>query len=177
MFKIILIVLLIVVVAFVIVVALQPAAFRITRSATLAASPDQVFPHANDLHKWQAWSPWAKIDPECKVTFEGPEAGVGSKFSWAGNNKVGEGSMKITDSKTGELVRYDLEFLKPFAAKNVAELAFKAEGSGTTVTWTMTGTNGFMGKAFGLIMNCDKMVGGDFEKGLASLKGIVEAKK
>jgi len=175
--KTILIVLAVIVVAFVIVVTMQPADFRITRSATIGAPPATVFPHANDLHKWQDWSPWAKLDPACKVTFEGPEAGTGSTFRWAGNDKVGEGSMKITESKPAELVRYDLEFLKPFAAKNVAELAFKADGANTVVTWSMTGTNGFMGKAFGLIMDCDKMVGGDFEKGLASLKTIAEAKK
>ena len=168
-------ILLALILVFVVVAALQPADFRITRSATIAAPPATLFKHINDLHLWQEWSPWAKIDPDCKVTFEGPAAGPGAIFRWNGNDKVGQGSMTLTDSKASELVRYNLEFLKPFEAKNIAEFGLKPEGQGTVVTWTMSGTNGFIGKAFGLIINCDKMVGGDFEKGLASLKVIAES--
>ncbi len=174
MIKKILLVLLVLLVAFVVVVMMQPATFRITRTAVVNAPPATVFPYANNLHKWQEWSPWAKIDPNCKVTFEGPQEGPGAIFRWDGNNEVGAGSMTITETKPDELVRIDLVFLKPFAGKSVTDFGFKPEGPGTRVTWTMSGTNDFIGKAMGLIMNCDKMVGGQFEKGLDSLKAIVE---
>jgi uncharacterized protein YndB with AHSA1/START domain len=163
-----------IIVIFLIVAALQPADFRITRSATIAAPPSAVFEQINDFHKWNDWSPWAKMDPNAKNSFEGPPAGVGAGFAWAGNNQVGEGRMTITDSRPNELVRMKLEFFKPFTATNVAEFTLKPEGSQTAITWSMSGTNGFMGKAMSLIMNCDKMVGGQFEQGFANLKAIVE---
>lgn len=157
----------------VVVVAMQPADFRISRSAVIAAPPAAVFEQINDYHKWNDWSPWAKLDPNAKNSFDGPTSGVGSKFAWAGNNEVGEGSMRITESKPNERVVMDLVFLKPFAATNTTEFTLKPEGSGTAVTWSMSGKNGFMGKAVGLFMNCDKMVGGKFEQGFENLKSIV----
>ena len=163
-----------IIVLFLIVAAMQPADFRITRSATIAAPPATVFGQINDFHKWNDWSPWAKLDPNAKNTFDGPPSGVGASFAWAGNSEVGEGRMTITESKPGELVRMKLEFIKPFAATNTTEFTLKPEGSQTAVTWSMSGTNGFIGKCMGLIMNCDKMVGGQFEKGFANLKAIVE---
>ena len=162
-----------VIIVFLIVVALQPADFRISRSAVIAAPPAAVFEQINDYHKWDAWSPWAKLDPNAKNSFEGSASGVGAKFSWAGNNDVGEGSMQITDSKPNERVVMDLVFLKPFAATNTTEFTLKPEGNGTAVTWSMAGKNGFIGKAAGLFMNCDKMVGTQFEKGFENLKSIV----
>jgi uncharacterized protein YndB with AHSA1/START domain len=174
MLKFILIGLAAVVIVFLIVAAFQPADFRITRSATIAAPPAAVFEQINDFHRWDAWSPWAKLDPNAKNSFDGPPAGVGAGFAWAGNKEVGEGRMTITESRPGELVRMKLEFLKPFAATNVAEFTLKPEGNGTVVTWSMSGTNGFMAKCVGLVVNCDKMVGGQFEKGLANMKAIVE---
>lgn len=163
------------VIAFGIVVSLQPSGFSVTRSTTIAAPPEAVFPRVNDLRNWDAWSPWAKLDPNAKITFEGPAAGVGAAFAWSGNNKVGEGRMAITESCPNELVRLKLDFLKPMKATNAAEFTFKPEGSQTVVTWTMSGKNNFIGKAFGLVVNCDKMVSGDFEKGLAQMKSIAEA--
>ena len=174
MLKSILIGLAVVIVIFVIVVASRPADFRIARSATFAASAPAVFEQVNNLHKFNDWSPWAKIDPNAKATFDGPPAGVGSSFAWAGNSEVGEGRMTIMESKPGELVRMKLEFIKPFAATNTAEFTLKPEGNGTNLTWSMTGQNGFMAKAFSMFVDCDKMVGSQFEKGLASLKAIVE---
>ena len=174
MFKYLLLGLAAIVVVFLIVAALQPADFRIARSATIAAPASAVFEQLNDFHKWNDWSPWAKLDPNAKNTFEGAPAGVGASFAWAGNHEVGEGRMTITESKPGELVRMKLEFIKPFAATNTAEFTLKPEGDQTAVTWSMTGRNGFMGKAMGLIINCDKMVGGQFEQGFANLKAIVE---
>ncbi len=166
-----------VVIVFLIAVAMGPAEFRITRSATISAPAAAVFENINDLHKWEAWSPWAKMDPTAKNTFTGSAAGTGAVMSWAGNNKVGEGRMTITESKAGELIRIKLEFFKPFKAVNTAEFVFKAEGGQTVVTWSMFGPNTFVGKVIGLIMNCEKMIGGQFEQGLASLRTVAEGKK
>jgi hypothetical protein len=175
MFKKILLGLAAVIAVFVVVVALQPSHFTYSRSATIAAAPAAVFPHVNDLRQWEAWSPWAKLDPKMKVTYSGPSAGVGAVSAWAGNNDVGEGSMTVTESRPSELVRFRLDFVKPFAATNTAEFTFKPEGNGTVVTWSMSGENNFVCKAVGLFMNCDKMIGAEFEKGLADLKKVVEA--
>jgi uncharacterized protein YndB with AHSA1/START domain len=172
----ILVVLAVVVIAFVVVVATRPADFRYIRATAITAPPAAVFAQVNDLHKWQAWSPWAKMDPTAKTTFEGPTAGAGSKMSWDGNSKVGAGNMTITDSHPNDLIRFRLEFLKPFAAVNTAEFTFTPQGDQTLVTWSMFGQSNFVGKAMGLIINCDKMIGGQFEKGLADMKIIVEAR-
>jgi len=154
----------VIIIVFLIVVATRPAEFRVTRSASISAPPAVVFAQVNDLHKWDAWSPWAKLDPAMKQTHEGAPAGPGAVYSWAGNSDVGEGRMTITESRPDELVRIKLEFLKPFAAVSTTEFMFKPEGNQTAVTWSMTGTNNFMAKAMCLFMNMDKMVGGDFEK-------------
>jgi uncharacterized protein YndB with AHSA1/START domain len=175
MLKKILIGLALIIIVFLIVVALQPADFRITRAATIAAPPADVFPHVNDFHKWRAWSPWEKRDPDMERTYDGPSAGEGSKYTWAGNSEVGEGRMTITESRPGELIRIKLEFLKPMSATNTTAFTFKPEGDGTVVTWDMSGKNNFMGKAFSLFVNMDKMVGDDFETGLANLKSVAES--
>lgn len=159
----------------VIIIAVQPSSFRVARSATMAAPPAVVFAQVNDFQKWQAWSPWAKLDPAAKNTFEGPAAGTGAIFRWAGNNDVGEGKMTIVESRPRELVRFRLEFYKPMAGICDAEFTFKPVGDQTTVAWTMTGRNNFIAKAMCLAMDMDQMVGGQFEKGLASIKSIVEA--
>jgi hypothetical protein len=166
--------LVLVIAVFVVVVAMQPAEFRITRSATINAPPEVVFAQVNDFHKWDAWSPWAKLDPAMKTTFEGPSSGTGAKYSWVGNKEVGEGRMTILESKPSEWVRINLEFIKPFEASSTTEFAFKPQADQTAVTWTMSGKHSFMEKAFCLFMNMDKMVGGDFEKGLAQMKAVAE---
>jgi len=170
----ILIVLAVLFILFVVTVALRPSTFRVMRSAAIAAPPEAVFMQVNDPHRFQEWSPWAKLDPECKTTFDGPASGPGAAFAWSGNCKVGAGRMTLTESRPHELIRLTLEFLKPFKATNAVEFTFKPAGPQTVVTWTMTGKCNFMAKAFGLFMNCDKMVGGDFEKGLAQLKSLAE---
>ncbi len=161
-------------VLFIIIVSTRPAEFRITRTATINGLPAAVFAQVNDFHKWEAWSPWAKLDPNAKNNFEGTPGQVGSQFSWSGNNKVGEGRMTIAESRAPELIRIQLEFLKPFKATHTAEFTFQSQGSQTTVSWSMFGKNNFMSKAVGLFMNCDKMIGGQFEQGLASMKSVVE---
>lgn len=175
MLNLIIILVAIAVIVFILAVAKQPSEFCITRMNTISAPASAVFVQVNDLQKWEAWSPWAKLDPNATNAFEGPESGTGASMSWSGNNKVGSGKMTIIESSPNDLIRFKLEFFKPFKATNTAEFTFKSEGNNTTVTWSMTGTNNFMGKAMGLIMNCDKMVGGQFEQGLASIKSIMEA--
>jgi hypothetical protein len=159
----------------IVVIAMQPADFRVSRSATMAAPPAAVFEQVNDFHNWEAWSPWAKRDPNAKNRFEGPSVGEGAKFYWSGNNEVGEGSMTLTESRPTDFVRIQLDFVRPFSATNDVEFTFKPEGGDqTVVTWSMAGKNNFIGKAIGLFMDCEKMVGDDFEKGLANMKSIVE---
>jgi hypothetical protein len=159
---------------FFVIVAGQPDEFVVSRAGKFSTPPEIIFWHVNDFHKWEAWSPWAKLDPACRYSYAGSAAGTGALFSWSGNNKVGEGNMTILESRPDELVRIKLEFLKPFKATSTSEFTFKPEGYQTAVTWSMSGKNNFMAKAMGLVMNCDKMVGGDFERGLANLKSIVE---
>lgn len=152
----------------------KPDAFRYTRSAVIDAAPAAVFAQVNDLRKWQAWSPWAKMDPQAQTTFDGPAAGVGAKMSWEGK-KTGQGNMSILDSTPDALVRFRLEFLKPMKAVNTAEFTFAAEGQNTRVTWTMFGANSFGGKVFGVFVNCQKMCEKQFDDGLANLNAVVKA--
>jgi hypothetical protein len=177
--KIILIVLgglVLLVAGFAIVVAMQPSEYTVSRGGTMEAPQADVFNQVNDFHNWKSWSPWAKLDPNMTETFEGAPSGKGAVYKWTGNSDVGEGSMTITESTPSERIKIDLEFIKPFPSKCVTDFFFKAQGNQTIVTWTMTGQNNFVGKAFSLFMNMDKMIGGDFEKGLAQLKEITEAK-
>ena len=157
-------------------VATRPDEFRVERSASFAAPAPVVFAQVNELKNWQAWSPWAQKDPQMKQTYEGPAAGAGAISSWAGNNEVGEGRMTIVESRPNERVRFKLEFFKPFAATNSAEFSFREEGGRTAVTWSMQGKSNFIAKALHLVFDMDKMVGGDFEKGLAGIRQIVEAR-
>jgi hypothetical protein len=159
---------------FIVVIAGRPDDFVVSRSATIAAPPEKVFPHVNNLHQWEAWSPWAKLDPNAKNSFEGSPSGAGAVMSWDGNKKVGAGKMTIMESRSCEFIQFKLEFIRPFQATNRAEFGFKTEGNQTVLTWTMFGKNSLFFKLFGLIMNCDEMCGRDFEKGLASLKSITE---
>jgi uncharacterized protein YndB with AHSA1/START domain len=162
---------------FAVVVALQPADFRVVRTATINAPPAEVFPHVNDFHNWEAWSPWAKLDPAAKNTFEGPSAGKDAIFKWSGNDKVGEGQMTILESHPNDRIKIKLEFKRPFESTCSTDFTFKGVGEQTEVIWDMNGQNNFMGKAFCLFMDMDKTVGKDFEKGLENLKDAVKAKK
>jgi hypothetical protein len=171
----ILIALAVVVAGLVAVVALQPGDFRVSRSATIAAPAPVVFAQVNDFHKWTAWSPWATLDPAMKQTYEGASAGAGAVYTWAGNREVGEGRMTIVESRPSDLVRVQLDFVKPFAGTGVAEFTFRPEGDRTAVTWTMTGEKNFVAKGIHLVMNMDRMIGRDFDEGLARMKAVAEA--
>lgn len=167
--------LVVVVAAFLAFVATRPSEFRITRSRTLAAPPEIVHAHIDDLRRWSGWSPWEKLDPGMKREFSGAAAGPGASYHWVGNKQVGEGRMTITDSQPGRSVTLRLEFLKPWTATNTTQFELAPSGKGTQVSWTMTGSNNFMAKLFCVFMNMDKLVGGDFEKGLAGLDAVTAA--
>ena len=156
-------------------VAMQPSEFRVVRSATVAAPTPDVFAQVNNFHNWQAWSPWAKLDPAAKATFGGPPAGPGAVFTWAGNEKIGEGRMTLTESHPTDVVKIKVEFVKPFEGTNTTEFTFKPQGDQTAVTWSMAGHNNFVAKALCLFMNMDRMIGRDMENGLAQLKSVAEA--
>ncbi len=165
----------IIIALFVVIVALRPSDFRVTRSAAIHAPPEAIFARVNDLHLFQDWSPWAKLDPNARTTYAGSAAGVGAVFNWAGNSKIGAGRMTIVASRPSELVRFMLEFVRPFKGESTVEFTFKPDRDQTVVTWTMTGKNNFICKAMGLFINCDKMCGSQFEQGLAQMKSLVEA--
>lgn len=172
----ILVAVVLVVAIFLIFVATRPADFKITRSLSMHAAPQAVFEQINDFQNWRNWSPWERLDPNLQRTYEGPPAGVGSVYSWQGNKKVGAGRMTILESRPGERVRIKLEFFRPFKATNTAEFSIKTQFNETLVTWDMTGCNHFCAKLFSLVLNIDKLVGKDFEKGLNSMKSVVESR-
>jgi uncharacterized protein YndB with AHSA1/START domain len=159
-----------------VVVATRPGTYRVERSQKIEAPADIVFAQLDDFKSWAAWSPWDKLDPAMQKSYEGPAEGVGAGYSWQGNDKVGKGRMTITEASPPNSISYRLEFLEPFASVSTTTFLLKPEGDkSVTATWSMSGNNNLMGKAFGLFMDMDKMIGGDFEKGLATLKTIAEA--
>ena len=168
---------------FLVFAATRPDTYRVERSQRIEAPAEVAFAQLDNFKSWAAWSPWEKRDPAMKRAFEGPASGVGAGYSWEGNKDVGQGRMTITDSKpprggSGETARVSirLEFIKPFASVASSEFTVKPESAlASTVSWVMEGHNNLMGKAFGVFMNMDKMIGGDFEAGLASLKTVAEA--
>ena len=152
-----------------IVAAFRPNEFRVKRSATLSASPIALFAHVNDHRKFAVWNPWMKLDPAVKNTYSGPEAGVGAVCSWEGNGNVGAGTATIIESKPGELVRLRMDWRKPMEGTSTVDFTFRPQGSQTVVTWEMYGQNNYLGKLMSLFIDCDKMCGEQFEKGLVSL--------
>lgn len=162
--------------AFIVYVSLKPDTFKIARSAIIEAPPERIYPLINDLHEWAAWSPWARLDPNQVVTFDGSPLGAGAIMSWSGNRNVGVGKMKIVESSRNERVRLKLAFRKPLRAQHDVQFDLKPIGdTRTEVIWTMSGRNEFVAKAIHAFMNMDRMVGGQFEKGLDALKSLAEA--
>lgn len=155
-------------------ISLQPATFHVERSTNISAPPEAAFAQVNDFHAWHNWSPWEKLDPSMKRTFDGAPSGVGAKYAWVGNKEVGEGRMTIEESSPSKIA-IKLEFLKPFEATNTATFTFSKTAEGTKATWAMDGNNNFFSKAMHLVMDMDKMIGPDFERGLAGIKTAAEA--
>jgi len=154
--------------------AIRPDQFRIERSATIKASPERIFPFINDLHRWQAWSPYEKKDPAMQRSYEGPASGLGAAYGWNGNKNIGSGRMEISASVPSSRVSLKLEFFAPFKASNTAEFVLEPQGDATRVIWAMQGHANFMSKLMGLVFNFDKMVGKDFEDGLVNLRTLTE---
>lgn len=152
----------------------KPAEFRVVRTATIDAPPGTVFSYLNDFRRWTAWSPWEKLDPELKRTYSGAENGVGAKYAWEGNKNVGAGSMEIVESIPASRITLNLDFLRPFEAHNMTEFTFEPVGNGTKLIWDMHGPNQCMGRIMSVFIDMDKMVGKDFETGLANLKAAAE---
>ncbi len=173
MIKIIAIVVAVVIVALLGYAASRPNTFRIVRSTVVKAPPEKILAQIEDFHRWGAWSPWEKLDPAMTRTYGGPASGVGATYGWNSKGQAGVGDMKITEV-TPSRAALDLNFVKPFPANNKVVFTLEPEGDGTRVTWSMEGTSPFMHKLMGVIFNMDKLVGGDFEKGLASLKAVSE---
>jgi carbon monoxide dehydrogenase subunit G len=165
----------VVLVLLVIVIATRPTRFRYVRSTKIAAPPATVFALVNNFRRWQTWSPWENLDPNLQRTYEGPSSGAGAVYSWVGNKNVGEGRMTLVESRPNERIDLKLEFFKPFTATNSADFVFKPVGDQTEVTWSMEGDYNFMTKAIGLVMNMEKMCGGQFEEGLAKMKQVAES--
>ena len=175
MLKKILLVLAVLVAAVLIVAAFQPNEFAVKRSLAIAAPAQALFEQVNDHRKFAVWNPWLKLDPNVKNTYTGPATGVGSVCSWEGNSEVGAGSATIIESKPGELVRQRMEWKEPMEGVSTVDFTFKPEGDKTVVTWHMYGPQNFVGKVMCLFMSMEKMVGGQFEKGLADLTTLAES--
>lgn len=162
------------IVVLLIVIATRPDTYHVERSSTISAAPDVVYGHVADFHKWEAWSPWEKLDPAMKKTFDGKDGTVGASYAWNGNDKVGEGKMTILAVEANKRVEIDLHFIRPFDSSAKNSFAFEGAGKETKVTWSMDGKNNFISKAMCMFMDMDKEIGKDFEKGLADMKKVVE---
>jgi len=155
--------------------ATRPDSFRVQRSLSIAAPPAKIFSLINDLHAFQTWSPYEKKDPAMKRTHSGPASGPGASYAWDGNKEIGVGSMQITEAVAPDRVTMKLDFLQPFEAHNIVDFTLVPNGYGSTeVTWALHGPSPFVSKLMGLVFDMDKMVGRDFDEGLASLKALAE---
>jgi len=154
--------------------ATKPDTFAVQRSTSIKAPPDRIFPLINDFKRWDAWSPWEKKDPAMKRSYGPTTSGKGAHYAWEGNNDVGQGSMDITESVPPSKVALKLDFVKPFEGHNVVEFTLVPKGESTDVTWSMSGPAPFMSKVMQVFVNMDRMIGKDFEAGLASLKAAAE---
>ena len=153
--------------------AMKPDTFRVERTASIKAPPEKIFAQVSDLKAWAAWSPYEKKDPAMKRTFGAVTSGKGAVYEWEGNKNVGKGRMEITGAAPSKVV-IKLDFLEPFEGHNTAEFSMDAKGEATTVTWAMYGPANFVSKLMGVFFNMDRMIGADFEAGLANLKSISE---
>jgi hypothetical protein len=163
-----------VVVAFLAYAATRPNEFRMQRSVLIEAGAEKIFPHINDFHQWSAWSPFEKLDPEMKKSFSGAPSGPGAVYEWDGNKKAGKGRMEITAAAAPTQVVLKLDFMKPFEGHNITTFTMTPTAGITDVTWAMSGPSPFPMKVMHVVINMDRMIGKDFDAGLANLKAIVE---
>jgi len=174
MLKIVAIVIVVAIAGVLLFAATRPDTFQVQRTATIQAPPEKIFPLINDFNRWNAWSPWEKKDPGMKRSFGTVTAGKGAVYAWDGNKDVGQGSMEITESAAPSRLAIRLSFVRPFEAHNNVEFSLAPRGAATQVTWTMHGPVPYISKIIHMFVDIDRMVGGDFEAGLASLKAIAE---
>lgn len=174
MLKIIVIVLVVLIAGILIYAATKPDTFTVQRSASIKAPPEKIFPLINDYRNWASWSPYETKDPAMKRTFGATTVGKGATYAWDGNKEVGQGSMEIQESVPSSSVRIKLDFMKPFEAHNMVDFILEPQGDTTKVSWNMRGPAPFISKVMQVFINMDKMVGRDFEAGLANLKAVAE---
>ena len=174
MFKVTAIVVIVLIAAVLIFAATKPDTFRVQRVASIKAPPEKIFALINDFNSWGAWSPWEKKDPTMKRTLGATTSGKGAVYAWEGNSEVGQGRMEITESSPPSRVAIQLDFVKPFETHNVVDFTLQPKGDATNVTWAMHGASPYVSKLMGIFFNMDKMIGRDFEDGLANLKAIAE---
>lgn len=148
--------------------------FTVQRETAIAAPPESVYAEIVDFRRWQTWSPWEGMDPNLKRDYTGTRSGKGAVYAWTGNRKVGAGRMEIVEAAEPSRVRIDLQFIKPFKARNDTVFTVAADGTGSRVVWTMTGKKTLLTKVMGLFKSMDEFVGKDFERGLAQLKTTAE---
>lgn len=171
----VIIVVLAAVAAIVLVIAVsRPDAFRVERSTLIKAPADRIYPLIEDFRQWRGWSPFEELDPNLKRTYGGAERGDGATYAWDGTGKAGAGRMEVIEAEPSKRILINLDFSKPFEAHNKAEFTIVPEGDGSRVTWAMYGPNPLVAKLMQMVMSMDSMVGGEFEKGLASLKALAE---
>ena len=174
MIKIIAIVVVVLIAAVLGFAATRPDTFRVQRATSIKAPPEKIFALINDFHRWGSWSPYEKLDPAMNRAYSGQASGKGSVYEWEGNNKVGKGRMEITQTSPSSQVIIKLDFMKPFEGHNIAEFTLDAKGDATNVMWGMHGPLPYLAKVMHLFFNMDKMVGSQFEEGLANLKASAE---
>jgi carbon monoxide dehydrogenase subunit G len=174
MWEIVVIVLLVLIAAVLILAATRPDKLSVQRATSISATPDKVFPFINDFNRWRLWSPYENKDPGMKRVLSGATNGKGAVYEWDGNNQVGKGRIEITDASAPSRVTIKLDMIKPMEGHNIVDFTLEPRGGGTHVTWAMRGSCAYMAKVIGLFLNMDKMVGKDFEVGLANLKVLAE---
>ena len=159
---------------FLVYAATRPDSFRVERTVTINAPPERIFPLVNDFQRWGAWSPFEKKDPGMKRTMSGVSSGEGAVYEWDGNKEIGQGRMEIVESVPPSRITLTLDFTRPFKAHNIVDFTLEPRGNSTQVTWAIHGPSPFISKVMGIVLNMDKMIGKDFEAGLAALKTVSE---
>ncbi len=168
------IVIVISIVALLFYAATMPDTFTVRRTISINAAPEKIFPFIDDLRKWDSWSPYEKIDPAMKRTYSGAANGKGSVYEWDGDWKVGKGRVEIAETSPPSKVRIKLDMIKPIEGHNIVDFTLESNGDSTIVTWAMHGPRPYLSKVIGLFMNMDRMIGKEFEAGLANLKAVAE---
>jgi hypothetical protein len=174
MWEIVVIAIVVLIAAVLILAATRPGSFRVERATSIGAPPDRIFPLINDFKHWGSWSPYEKKDPAMKRTFLGEASGKGAVYEWDGNAQVGKGRIEIIDTSAPSRVTIKLDMIKPMEGHNIVDFTLEPNGAATKLTWAMRGSCNYVGKLMGLILNMDRMIGKDFEAGLANLKTLAE---